>query len=171
MPEIRKLTEADAEAFRALRLEGLRRHPLAFGSSYEEEAARSLEEWKARLGRDAREAFVAGAWQGERLAGTAGFYRITQRKARHKSHIWGVYVDPEFRGMGVAGQLIRYVLQEAAMLEGLTRVLLTVQADNASAVKLYESCGFAAYGGEPKAMFFDGQYVDDLFMAYDFEAR
>lgn len=171
MMEIRKLTIHDAEPFRRLRLEGLRNHPLAFGSSYEEEAARSMDEWRARLNKDPKESFVAGAWQGERLMGTVGFYRNEQRKLRHKGNVWGVYVDPEFRKSGVAAMLIRYVLQEAASLDGLSRILLAVQADNAGAIRLYETCGFAAYGKEPRALLVDGQYVDELFMALELETR
>lgn len=35
--EIRKLTPEDAALYRTIRLEALRSHPEAFGSSYEEE--------------------------------------------------------------------------------------------------------------------------------------
>lgn len=171
MIEIRKLTGNDAEAFRDLRLKGLRHHPEAFGSSYEEEEPRSLEEWRARLSRDARQAFVAGAWEGDVLAGTIGFYRNEQIKSRHKGNIWGVYVDSEHRRQGIAAKLLHYVLQEAAGLEGLTRVLLTVQADNEAAVRLYEAFGFTVYGREPKALFVSGRYVDESMMVCALEPK
>jgi hypothetical protein len=42
-PKIVRLTAADAATFRELRLEGLREHPEAFGASWEEEAAQSVD--------------------------------------------------------------------------------------------------------------------------------
>ena len=39
---IRRLSAADAEAYRAIRLEGLERHPAAFGASFREESGRPL---------------------------------------------------------------------------------------------------------------------------------
>ena len=56
MLQVRRLTGKDAAAFQALRLKGLRDHPDAFGSSFEEEVDRSLETVAQAL--DAR--FVAG---------------------------------------------------------------------------------------------------------------
>jgi len=54
--QVRRLTGKDGAAFQALRLKGLREHPDAFGSSFEEEVDRSLNQIAEAL--DAR--FVAG---------------------------------------------------------------------------------------------------------------
>ena len=42
---------------------------------------------------------------------------------------------------------------------------LTVVADNAVARRLYEACGFAAYGVEARALKVDGRYLDEVLMA------
>jgi hypothetical protein len=44
---VRELGVADADAFRDIRLEALRLHPDAFGSSYEPEAAESFTRFRA----------------------------------------------------------------------------------------------------------------------------
>lgn len=59
---IRPLDAANAAAFQALRLRGLRESPEAFGSTYEEEAGVPLDEIAAGLARGAeREDVVFGA--------------------------------------------------------------------------------------------------------------
>ncbi|WP_059170388.1 GNAT family N-acetyltransferase [Bacillus sp. FJAT-27445] len=47
--EIKKLTEKDAELYRNIRLEALRAHPEAFGSSYEEELEYPLSLFEERF--------------------------------------------------------------------------------------------------------------------------
>ena len=92
---IRRLTSADAEAFRAVRLEGLERHPSAFGASFKEESTRPLAFFADRL--DANH--VLGAENQGRLVGIAGFQFHDSEKARHRGTLWGMYVREEARGL------------------------------------------------------------------------
>jgi hypothetical protein len=68
--EIRSLTEADAVAYRAVRLRALQEDTDAFGSSFAEEAARPLlhpvERFRAQAATDG---FSLGAWDGRALVG------------------------------------------------------------------------------------------------------
>ena len=48
---VRKLTLEDLPAFRAVRLDALRLHPLAYGSSYEEEVEDPLGDYGVGVGR------------------------------------------------------------------------------------------------------------------------
>ncbi len=78
---IRRLTSSDAEAYRAVRLDGLLKHPEAFGSSYEDEASRPIEVTAERLD----SGFVLGAFDSdEKLMGVAGLAIQTATKAKHK---------------------------------------------------------------------------------------
>lgn len=60
VPTIRRLAAADAETYRAPRLEGLRNHPEAFGASWEEETGRPPAWFAERLESNA----VWGGWLG-----------------------------------------------------------------------------------------------------------
>jgi ribosomal protein S18 acetylase RimI-like enzyme len=163
--EIRVLTASDASAYWKIRLESLERDPEAFTASAEEHHALTVEDVAARLvPADPVNNFVVGAFAGERLIGTAGFYRDKGLKTRHKGHIWGVYVTQEARGKGVAREMMRAVLERAVRLEGLEQIMLGVGTARATASKLYRSLGFESYGCERRALKIGDLYVDEEYM-------
>jgi len=148
---IRALTGHDAAAWSQIRLEALDREPAAFGSSAEEHRALPHETVLSRLAHSP-EKFVLGAFHGDRLIGTAGFYRDTSLKGRHKGHVWGVYVTREFRGRGIARALMNALIDRAATVPGLEQILITVASGQAAAKQLYLSLGFEPFGCEPRAL-------------------
>jgi RimJ/RimL family protein N-acetyltransferase len=164
---IRPLEAADTAAFQALRLRGLRESPEAFGSTYEEEAGVPVGEVAARLARGAGgEDVVFGAVDGEGvLVGVAGLRRDSHRKARHRAHVWGMYVAPEARGRGLGRALLESLIAHARTLTGVERLTLSVVPENHAARSLYLRLGFVAYGLEPEAYCLDGEYWDSEHMA------
>ncbi len=107
--EVRRLREADAEAYRAIRLEALELFPEAFQSTYESAAELPLEAYVQRLERYA----LFGGFIGDELAGFVGLHRFTNQKIRHKAILWGMYVREAARGTGVAGAMVEAVLDHA----------------------------------------------------------
>ena len=164
---IRPLDAADAAAFQALRLRGLRESPAAFGSTYEEEAGVPLNEIAARLAPGAGgEDVVFGVFaDGDVLVGVAGLRREGHRKARHRARVWGMYVAPEARGRGLGRALLEAVIAHARTLTGVERLTLSVVPDNQAARSLYLRLGFVSFGVEPQAYRLDGEYWDSEHMA------
>ncbi|GAB2819387.1 GNAT family N-acetyltransferase [Comamonas piscis] len=163
--DIRWLTPADAAAFQVLRLAGLRASPSAFGSSYEEEKDRALAVIEARLASSADQG-VLGAFAQGQLVGLLGIRRQDALKTRHRMALWGVYVDPGFRGQGIAQSLLAEAVTFARQVPGAVQIHLSVNAANASAIRLYEQAGFKAYGTEPAALMVDGELHDELLMQH-----
>ncbi len=152
--DIRRLQMADAPEYRAFRLRGLREHPDAFTSSFEEENLRPLAYTQARLGTPMTEkiwgAFVEGA-----LAGMVGLSHETRLKNRHKAALVSLYVAGEFTGRGLGRALVNTVRQDARD-SGVELVVLTVTDSNRAACALYAQAGFSAFGVEPDAIRVDG---------------
>jgi len=155
---VRQLAAPDAAAFRAIRLEGLQINPEAFGSTYEAESGRTVEEFAQTLARS----YVAGAFDGEALIGVAGFYVLEGPKMRHRGNIWGVYVQGTQRGRGIGSALIANLLDHAQTR--VQQVHLTVVTENAGAKALYERLGFAVYGTEPRSLKVGERYYDEHLM-------
>ena len=163
---IRALAPADAEALRELRLEALTAAPASFGSSREEEAALSLETFRARLS-PATPSVIFGAFAGDRLVGMAGFLASEKAKHRHKGILWGVYLRPEWRGRGLAERLVRQVIEHAAR-----HVLLLqahVEASNDAARRIYYRLGFVRFGIERQALCVDGIFYDEELLQLQLE--
>jgi ribosomal protein S18 acetylase RimI-like enzyme len=166
--EIRRLTEADADAFRVLRLAGLQETPEAFGSSYEEEATWPREHFVARAAPQAPSA-TFGAFVGGLLVGIAGLAVSNRLKQRHKGYMWGIFVRADFRGQGLGRQLVRQVIDTAP---GHVRILqCSVVTAQEATRRMYHSMGFVPYGLERKALCVDGVFHDEELLAIDFEDR
>lgn len=164
---IRPLAVPDAAAFQALRLCGLRESPEAFGSTYEEEAGVPLDQVAARLARGGEDV-VFGAVDSEGvLVGVAGLRRDSHRKARHRAHVWGMYVAPEARGRGLGRALLEALIAHARTLAGVERLTLSVVPGNQAARSLYLRLGFIPYGLESQAYCLDGTYWDSEHMALE----
>lgn len=166
MLDIRRLTESDAAEYRELRLRGLREHPDAFTSSFEEDQLKPLEWARQRLGArpEAPHDFILGAYADGKLVGILGMSVEARTKVRHIGEVFGMYVAPEHAGRG-AGRLLVDACIARARETGLERLRLTVTDSNARAKSLYERAGFRAFGLERNAVKVDGSYFDKCHMA------
>jgi ribosomal protein S18 acetylase RimI-like enzyme len=159
--EIRRLTVPDAPAYRAFRLRGLREHPEAFTSSWEEDRAKPLSASEARLMSHQQRhwgAFVAGA-----LHGIAGLELLARNKERHKGRVVGMYVAPESASSGLGAALLEAIVADARIL-AITDLVLTVTEGNGPAFGLYRKAGFSAFGTEPRAICVQGRYLAKVHM-------
>jgi ribosomal protein S18 acetylase RimI-like enzyme len=162
---IRRLTAADAQAYRDVRLEGLAQHPDGFGSAWEDEAAQPLAWFEQRI---ANSAVFGGFLNNEsELAGVAGLVVQQGAKQRHKGSLVGMYVRPAARGTGLALALVQAVLSHARTV--VEEVQLTVAPHNEAAQRLYRSVGFVEYAREPRSLKIDGKYHESVLMTLPFQ--
>ena len=165
MVKIRILGAADAGAFQALRLRGLRESPAAFGSTLEEEVGRSIEEVAERLAelRSVPRRATFGAFdENGSLLGVAACVQQGGIKMRHKANVFAMYVSPDARGRGV-GRALMEQLEEEARADGKSLLILDTVAERA-ADRLYGRLGWIRLGTVPDyALDPDGSLCDATF--------
>lgn len=84
----------------------------------------------------------------------AGYALLLFHQGTQLSRLYSIAVKPDFRGLGIAKQLIGQC-EQAALDQGATTLRLEVRDDNTSAIKLYEKLGY-------KTLKFLVHYYDDL---------
>jgi len=164
---VRRLLPDDAEVYIGIRREALEREPLAFASSPEDDRGLSLSFVRQALARPSQATF--GAFS-PALVGVVGIYQDPHRKASHKAHVWGLYVQPAHRRTGVGRSLMVAALRFAAHLPGVTRVHLGVANAAQPARRLYESLGFVVWGTEADALRVGGESVAEHHLVLDLAA-
>jgi RimJ/RimL family protein N-acetyltransferase len=169
--QVRRLTKEDAKEFWDLRLLALESEPVGFGESTAEHHAVGVAGTAERLSAGDGESFILGAFDGERLVGTAGFYREQKAKRRQTGWIWGVFVHPSHRRKGTGFALISALIDEARALPGLITLHLTVAVTQSAARQMYAGLGFRVFGTVPRALYVKGQYFDEEMMSLDLRGQ
>ena len=159
---IRAANQADAMQFRELRLEALQDSPTAFSADYQMNVNQPMSYWEGRLSEDDH-AITFLAEHEHHLIGLTGIARGRSVKTQHGAGIWGVYVQPAWRGLHIAEALLEACIHWANARE-VNIVRLAVVSTNESAIQCYKRCGFTVYGIEPRALYFEGQYYDEFLM-------
>jgi ribosomal protein S18 acetylase RimI-like enzyme len=141
---VRVLAEDDWDTYRQMRLAALKESPQAFVSTYDEELTYDEDFWRLRMRRSTRLLAV----RDEDNVGVVSLgdaqpinddsdLQVSQRVAE----LFGMWVDPQARGTGVAWRLVDAAAAEAREQQR-THLMLWVVVDNGRAVAFYSSYGF-----------------------------
>jgi len=155
---VRLITPEDYDVFRSLRLESLRLLPDCFAADPVQEEAMSKAEWLTRLS----SASSFGGFIDGKLSGMVVFSRPSRPKLAHTGDIGAMYVRPSAQGTGLADALMATLLKHAAGV--VEQVQLTVNAENARAIKFYQRHGFRQIGIIPRSLRVGDRYYDDMLM-------
>lgn len=99
-----------------------------------------------------------------RVVGNLGLTPEGPDRRRHVGSI-GMAVHDDYQGQGVGTALMDAVIELAERWMGLTRIELTVYADNERAIGLYRKFGFEIEGRASRYALRDGEYMDAYYMA------
>jgi len=143
---VRRLSAEDWAVLREVRLRALEEAPYAFGSTLGEESSRPEEWWKAGVDRlpwhgTRRIVWFVAEGEGRAVGLAAG---VEGADGGHPE-VMSMWVEPDCRGTGVAGDLLTAVISWAES-QGPGALRLVVAEDNVAARRFYERHGFVSTG-------------------------
>ncbi|MDR1329131.1 MAG: GNAT family N-acetyltransferase [Oscillospiraceae bacterium] len=96
------------------------------------------------------------------LLGNCGIHDIIHTNRRATV---GIFIgEAENRSRGYGSEALRLLLGYGFNTLNLHNIMLTVQSDNARAIRCYEKIGFREYGHRRESVFKNGGYVDSMYM-------
>ena len=113
--------------------------------------------------KDRNDSFTLGAYANNALAGVASFARDGEdrEKLRHKGILFTMYVSKEFRGHGIATQLLEEIIKRVKTISDIEQINLIVLTDNLRAKQLYEKFAFKKYGTEQNSIKWKDKYFTE----------
>jgi len=158
MISIRQLLPADSSAWKDLRIQSLINHPTFFGASLEDEKRltdKRIKDWLAAN-------IILGAFSNEVLVGILGFSVFEGKSKSHRGLLFGMYVDPKYRGIGIAAQLLENIIEIAK--KKVLQLHLAVASENQNAIRLYRRYGFECTGIDVRCLKVGEQFYDEDLM-------
>ena len=164
---ITPLTPEHAMAYKALMLHAYEQAADSFTSTPQERALQPDSWWLNRIADPAGLSVVWGAFFEQTLVGTVSIEFSAQVKTRHKALVVAMFVHENFRGQGLARQLMQAAVAYGMARQGLRVLQLEVTQGNAAAELLYQSLGFQPYGVEPMAVWTANGFKSKVHMWLD----
>lgn len=120
-----------------------------------EKQAPSWETWDRSHRKDCRLVATADG----RIAGWAALSNVSDRCVYSGVAEVSIYVDPEFRGMGVGGKLMTALINESENT-GIWTLQAGIFPENAASIKLHHKHGFRTVGIREKLGRLEGAWRD-----------
>ncbi len=161
---IRQLEPNDSTSYYKIRLEGLQLHPEAFGTGADAWSNATDEQVKNLLEKSNHDDFVLGYFQNDELAGVIGLKREKKHSVGHKGTVWGLFVLPRFRNLGIGKALLKELIAITSQNHELKYVRAVVTVSSLNAEHVFKSCGFTTYGVEQRGIKEGTTFFDQSFM-------
>lgn len=128
-----------------------------------EESAKTVEQQENSIKKcgDYKQVFVAV--DGDKIVGFMGVSRRPMAKVRHIAD-FALGVLSDYRRQGIASKLLAFA-ENWLQQKGVTRIEMTVIAENKPAISCYEKNGYKPEGIRQNAINMHGKFYDELFMA------
>lgn len=164
-PTVISLAPSDAERYVALRRRMLMEAPWAFSSTLEDDLGLDVNFLRTALSEAENAILAVEAPESGTLVAAAGTVRDKKPKFSHRAKLWGVFVEPRYRGQGLGRAVVTAALEVARRWDGIAFVDLGVSANSPEAHSLYKRLGFVEWGREPEATVVNGQRYDEIHMS------
>lgn len=160
-----KITHIDISRwldYKNLFLEALKTEPTAFLTSFEEKINDSDSTWKEWAKKSIPNMLFC--LDDNKPIGQVGYFIGSHLKEKHVATIWGMYVNPNYRGKKLGKQLLSQLIKEISINPEISKIKLGVNADQTAAYKLYTSLGFRKSGRLVSELKVGNKYYDEILM-------
>jgi RimJ/RimL family protein N-acetyltransferase len=99
----------------------------------------------------------------DKLVGGLTFTSISRPRVQHTGE-FGVSVLKEYWGLGIATNLLNFLLEWARDGQIIRKINLRVRSDHQSAIQLYQKFGFVQEGLETRGLNVGGRFYDFVHM-------
>jgi len=167
MIQIRNLNRNDAAWYRQLRLKALRSDPDAFLSTYETEARKELSDfdWEIRSMAQAPIFGYLGYFDDDQLKAYLQISKTGLIKQNHICLIHNLYVDADFRKLGIGRKLLTEVINRIkTQTPEIEKILLSHNGKNQIGHEFYQSLGFTTIATKKNVIKYQGIYDDEVEM-------
>lgn len=135
---IHRLLPSEWRRYKTIQLEALKQDPQSFGASFKKWKDFSDEKWQERPSNP--DSIIFLALNEEEPIGLTGIH-FEKENGDRVAHIWGMYVSPDFRSLGIGKSLMEAAL-EAVKENQVNKATLMVNSEELPAIRLYEKMGF-----------------------------
>jgi len=122
----------------------------------------SEKEWLDKAGND-KYTFAIVCMNNNELIGNISLMNVN---GIDKTAELGIMIgNKEYHSCGYGSEAIIILLNYAFKHVNLNNIMLKVYSFNTGAIKAYEKCGFKTFGVWKNSHYFEGEYVDEIFMS------
>ena len=143
--------------------------PWAFSANPDDDLALDVAFLSSRLAQDDN-AIVAveSDEDSSSLVAATGIYRVKNPKFSHRAKLWGIFVEPGYRGHGFGRAVTSAALELAKTWRGVAYIDVAVSENSPAALRIYRGLGFIEWGREPESTQHDGKRYDEIFFSLRF---
>lgn len=152
--------------YKGLRTEAVSKSAVAFGNTEKEIVSSQNSKWQQKLKESLENSgnFWVFAEDNGKLVGMMGAYQGDIEKTEHNATIVGVYVNENYRGLGLSTKMYEVLFKKLKKNKKISRLDLEVTTTQNSAINLYKKLGFKETGILHKQLKYKGKYYDQLSM-------
>lgn len=138
--QIRPLTAVEWPAYKAIRLKALESDPKFFGETYDEAKAKLDDDWQRHLTEAHRVVF--GVFIHDKLVGMTGIVVDKEDPTGATAKLWGSWLEPAWRGKGIARKMYEARINWARAQPGIRRVIVSHRKSNLVSKRANQHWGF-----------------------------
>ncbi len=157
---ISKLPAKRWREYKDLRLEALKKEPMAFNRSYEEAVKTTSKEWKKRLSKNP-DPFLFVLVENKPI----GLLQIVYEKPKKLKHVAWIsqfYLKRDYRGKGIGKKLLEEAINIIKNNKKTKVLRVGVYESQQSAIRLYKKLGFKIIGKYQKGIKVDNNYYNEI---------